>query len=475
MKIYFLGIGGTFMGNLALLARAMGHQVGGCDQNIYPPMSNILQDAEIVIDIGYQVECLPRADIYVIGNALSRGNPLIEHILTHNLPMTSGPAWLSEHLLQTRHVIAVAGTHGKTTTSTMIAWILQSVGLEPGYIIGGVPQGFAQSAALGKSQYFVMEADEYDTAFFDKRSKFIHYKPSTLIINNLEFDHADIFDDIDDIKKTFHHLLKIIPANGQVISQYNDQSVHSVLQQGCWSEQFSIACHPSIHDQWLTFKSVDLQSRPIQQDWSEIEFLYANEAIKIHWQHIGYHNLCNATAAVAAALHVGVSLTNAVQALSDFQGVKRRMELRFEKAGVKVYDDFAHHPTALALAIQGLRDKVGQEKIVAIIEPRSNTMAMGVHEHTLSLAVEHADEVVWLDSDRLGFNLQAAVGDQTVKDSVEEIVNSLIEDLKSKSKVKPNRPVHWLCMSNGAFGQIFDLMEQALTEFAATSNQVIAH
>ena len=371
MKVHILGICGTFMGGLAVLAKRMGHSVTGSDANVYPPMSTQLEAEGIQLMQGYCAENVHETpDIVIIGNALSRGNEEVEAVLNQAIPYTSGAQWLSEHVLQNRWVLAVAGTHGKTTTSSMLAWILEYAEKSPGFLIGGVPLNFGVSARLGESDYFVIEADEYDTAFFDKRSKFVHYRPKTCVLNNLEFDHADIFDDLDAIKRQFHHLIRTVPSNGLVISPADNVALDDVLEQGCWTPQESISDGMEAAD-W-TIQNVAA---------GEVAFdVYYQGALQGHvnWSLTGKHNVSNALAAIAAANHAGVSGQQAIKALNEFRNVKRRMELRGVINGISLYDDFAHHPTAIATTLSGLRGKVGDSRIIAVLEPRSNTMKMGV-------------------------------------------------------------------------------------------------
>lgn len=386
MHIHILGICGTFMGGIALIARAMGHRVSGSDANVYPPMSTQLEQAGIALTEGYAPEQLdPAPDMVVVGNAMSRGNPAVEYVLERGLRYTSGPQWLAEHVLQDRWVLAVAGTHGKTTTSSMLAWILEDAGLDPGFLIGGVPRNFGVSARAGSAPFFVVEADEYDTAFFDKRSKFVHYHPRTLVLNNLEFDHADIFDDLEAIQRQFHHLMRTVPGNGLVISPLNDGNLHEVLDWGCWTplEHFDTDMEAGWH--------VANQ----QPDGSQFDVVCEGEYVgRVSWSLTGQHNLANALAALAAARHAGVPARVGVQALCRFENVKRRMELRGEVGGIRVYDDFAHHPTAVETTLRGLRAHVGERRILAVLEPRSNTMRMGVHAAQLADALAEADRVL---------------------------------------------------------------------------------
>ncbi len=447
MHIHILGIGGTFMAGVALLARAAGHRVTGSDAGLYPPMSTQLADAGIAVCEGYEPAHLePAPDQVVIGNALSRGNACVEYVLDTGLAYTSGPQWLAENVLAGRWVLAVAGTHGKTTTSSMLAHILVYNGLEPGYLIGGIPADFGQSAALGKSDFFVVEADEYDTAFFDKRSKFVHYRPRTLVLNNLEYDHADIFDDLDAIKRQFHHLIRTVPRSGRIVYNGADAQLEDVLAQGCWSPCVAF-------DQ-----SGGWQARPVTADHSALEIRMEGAVVaELHWALQGAHNQANALAALAAAHHVGVPPARGVEALAAFKGVKRRLGLRGAPGGVKVYDDFAHHPTAIASTLAGLRAASGAGRILAVFEPRSNTMRRGVHRGTLAASFADADRVFVLDCDldwdvrdvfaSLGGRFESAV-------SVPALVTRIAHH------VRPGDTV--VIMSNGGFGGIHGRLLEAL-------------
>ena len=443
MHIYIMGICGTFMGSLALLAREMGHRVSGCDQNTYPPMSTQLTNAGIEVREGYHPAHLqPVPDVVVIGNALGRGNPMVEFVLDKGLPYVSGPQWLADNVLRDRWVLAVSGTHGKTTTTAMLAWILEQVGLGPGFLIGGVPKGFPGSARLGESAFFVIEADEYDSAFFDKRAKFIHYHPRTLIINNIEFDHADIYKDLSEIQRQFHHLVRTVPGQGLVITPAAPAAIRDTLRMGCWSEHQTFG---------LDDEPADLRAESVAADGSEFDVLQQSRvAGRVTWGLSGRHNIANALAAILAAHHIGVKIRTAVEALCTFPGVKRRMEVVAEAGGVTVYDDFAHHPTAIRTTLEGLRSKVGDTPIWAFIEPRSNTMKMGVHETTLLESAAAADRVFWAnfaDYEWLRRQVGAADGDghnnkHALLTSVEEALQ-LVKDAQG--------PLHVVTMSNGGF------------------------
>ena len=456
MHIHILGICGSFMGSLALLAREAGHQVSGADQQVYPPMSDQLRAADIILHEGYDAEHLVNMtpDIVVIGNALSRGNPSVEYVLEHNLVYQSGPQWLSEQVLKDRWVLAVAGTHGKTTTASMLAWILSEAGLAPGYLIGGVPCNFERSAQLGASPYFVIEADEYDTAFFDKRSKFVHYHPRTLVLNNLEFDHADIFSDLAAIQTQFHHLVRTVPAGGKILMPA-DTALEQVIEQGCWSPIEYLSSDKGVWQ--ISGMSDDLSTfsvcyRPAESEPNE------DQQGRVDWTLSGRHNQANALAAIAAANHVGVSVATASAALSDFTSVKRRMEEIACIDGVTVYDDFAHHPSAIQLTLAGLRAKVGGARIIAVIEPRSNTMRMGYHDQKLLAATDEANVLVWyseLENHADNLKVLFAGREQaSVMDSVADIVDALLMQLRKGD--------HVVIMSNGAFSGIHSLLVNAL-------------
>lgn len=457
MHIHILGICGTFMGGVALLARALGHRVSGSDANVYPPMSTQLEAAGIQLMTGYAPEHLqPAPDCVVVGNAMSRGNPAVEHMLDKGLPYSSGPQWLAEHVLQGRWVLAVAGTHGKTSTASLLTWILEEAGLSPGFLIGGVPENFGISARLGKAPYFVVEADEYDTAFFDKRSKFVHYRPRTLILNNLEFDHADIFDDLKMIQRQFHHLVRTVPASGLIIAPAGEPVMDEMLSMGCWTrlERFSIAdggAHWHPEDATPAGGAFDVWLEQCPQG-------------RVEWGLSGRHNISNALAAVAAARHAGVQPQQAIRSLTGFLNVKRRMELRGVAAGVRVYDDFAHHPTAIETTVQGLRAQVGSgTRIIAILEPRSNTMRMGVHASRLPLALDEADLVLVYSPNNLDWNaaeIFAPMGERVVvSDSVETIVSHVAANATAGD--------HVLVMSNGGFEGIHQRLLDALDKIGA--------
>jgi len=448
MHLHILGICGTFMGGVALLARGLGHRVTGSDANVYPPMSTQLEAAGIGLMQGYDAAHLdPAPDVVVVGNAMKRGIPAVEYMLNAGLPYVSGPGWLAEHLLAGRHVLAVSGTHGKTSTASMLAWILEEAGLAPGFLIGGVPNDFGVSARLGKGAYFVVEADEYDTAFFDKRSKFVHYRPRTLVINNLEFDHADIFDDLAMIQRQFHHLVRTVPGAGLIVHPRGEPAVDAVLAMGVWTPTQS------------TGDGGDWTAHLLAEDGSAFWVQGpAGAEVQLHWSQTGAHNVQNALSAMAAAAHVGVEPAAAAAALGRFGGVKRRMELRGEVAGVHVYDDFAHHPTAIASTLAGLRRRVGNARIIAVLEPRSNTMRLGVHAGALASSLAAADLVqVYAPAD-LDWDATAALaplGDRLrVAPAVEQIVAEVGADARPGD--------HVLVMSNGGFGGIHQRLLDAL-------------
>ncbi|MEW8195504.1 MAG: UDP-N-acetylmuramate:L-alanyl-gamma-D-glutamyl-meso-diaminopimelate ligase [Candidatus Thiodiazotropha sp.] len=450
MHIHILGICGTFMGGIALLARALGHRVSGSDANVYPPMSTQLEQAGIDLMEGFEADHLqPAPDMVVVGNAMSRGNPAVEAMLNRGLPYTSGPQWLAEHVLQGRWVLAVAGTHGKTSTASLLAWILEQAGLQPGFLIGGVPENFGLSARLGDSPFFVVEADEYDTAFFDKRSKFVHYRPRTLIMNNLEFDHADIFDDLAMIQRQFHHLVRTVPAEGLIISPLSDGNISDVLDMGVWTplEFFD----PEIEAGW--------HAEHTAADGHSFDVVCEGEMQgRVSWELIGKHNVANVLAALAAARHAGVRPGTAIEAFSGFKNVKRRMELCGEVNGVRLYDDFAHHPTAIATTLEGLRKQVGDSRIIALLEPRSNTMKRGVHADRLADALQAADRVMMYIPDDLQWDPAATLA--SLEDRAE-----LFSDTASMVSlaVEMARPGdHILVMSNGGFEAIHRRLLEAL-------------
>ncbi|WP_277602420.1 UDP-N-acetylmuramate:L-alanyl-gamma-D-glutamyl-meso-diaminopimelate ligase [Parahaliea mediterranea] len=440
--IHILGICGTFMGGIALLARELGYRVTGSDANVYPPMSTQLEAAGIELMAGYLPEHLqPAPDQVVVGNAMTRGNPAVEYMLNRGLDYISGPQWLAEHVLRDKWVLAVAGTHGKTTTSSMLAWILEYAGMSPGLLIGGVPANFGQSARLGGTDFFVVEADEYDTAFFDKRSKFVHYRARTLVINNLEFDHADIFPDLAAIQRQFHHVVRTVPGEGQVIHPAGVAAVDAVLEQGCWTPTCTFAVEAPAN--W--------RAELLREDGSAFVLHLADAApLAVEWGFLGRHNIENALAAMAAARHVGVSPQVAVEALAGFRGVKRRLELLGSPRGVYVYDDFAHHPTAIATTLEGLRAHVGQGRVIALIEPRSNTMRLGSHRERLAAATATADAVYWYQPPGMDWSLDGVVQASPAPARLFSDLDQLAAEVAAGAS--PGDRI--VIMSNGSFGGV---------------------
>jgi len=442
--IHILGICGTFMGGIALLARELGYRVTGSDAGVYPPMSTQLRAAGIELREGYLPEHLdPRPDCVVVGNAMTRGNPLVEYLLDAGLPYTSGPQWLAEHVLHDRWVLAVAGTHGKTTTTSMLAWILEQAGMAPGFLIGGVPANFGISARSGASDFFVVEADEYDTAFFDKRSKFVHYRPRTLTINNLEFDHADIFDDLAAIQRQFHHLVRCVPAQGRIVVRHGVDAIESTLAMGCWTPVTTFGIGARCGADW--------RAQLLAEDGSAFRLHPdSGAAVDVQWDQCGEHNVENAAAAIAAAKHVGILPEVAAAALTDFRGVRRRLELLGSPGDVAVYDDFAHHPTAIATTLKGLRARGARGRLIALIEPRSNTMRMGEHREQLAAATAAADVVHWFQPEGLDWSLERVVagspGESRLHTDIDELVATVAGDVRQGDQV--------VIMSNGSFGGI---------------------
>lgn len=442
------------MGGLALLARQLGHKVSGSDQNVYPPMGTQLEEVGILLQKGYAPENLdPPPDMAIIGNALSRGNPEVEAVLNLGLPYVSGPQWLAEFVLQGRWVLAVAGTHGKTTTSSMLAWILEQAGLEPGFLIGGIPLNFGISARLGGSSYFVVEADEYDTAFFDKRSKFVHYRPRTAVLNNLEYDHADIFPDLAAIQRQFHHFVRTIPGEGRIIAPRQDENLAEVLRLGCWTPVEWTALGDSAKDsRWRA---------QIQSPDASRFMVFHQEKPQgaVTWALSGKHNAANALSAIAAAYHIGIEPGQAIQALKAFKNVRRRLEVRACINGITLYDDFAHHPTAIAATLEGLRGRVKRERIIAIVEPRSNTMRLGLHQDSLAHALEAADMAFIYRPEGLDWDvhqLSVQVGHIGVFDTLESIIEQLCREARCGD--------HLIFMSNGSFGGIHERAAEALKQ-----------
>ncbi len=446
MHLHILGICGTFMGGLAAIARNAGHTVTGCDANVYPPMSDQLRALGIELTEGWDASQINlKPDVFVVGNVVARGNPLVEAILERGLAYTSGPQWLADNVLRDKWVLAVAGTHGKTTTSAMLAWILDDARMRPGFLIGGIPQNFGMSARLTDSPFFVIEADEYDTAFFDKRSKFVHYRPRTVILNNLEYDHADIFPDLAAIETQFHHLVRTVPGNGLIVSNGGDANLERVFERGLWTpvERFGAqagwrAGDVDAHGHFDVFFDGALQGR-------------------VKWGLIGEHNRLNALASIAAARHAGVPAATAIDALARFENVKRRMEVRGSVHGITVYDDFAHHPTAITTTVDGLRAKVDRARILAVLEPRSNTMKLGVMKAALPASLAAAD-LVYCYGANLGWNAAEALAPLGAKarvfDDLDTLVNQLVADARPGD--------HVLMMSNGGFGGIHARLLDAL-------------
>jgi UDP-N-acetylmuramate: L-alanyl-gamma-D-glutamyl-meso-diaminopimelate ligase len=446
MHIHILGICGTFMGGVALLARAAGHRVTGCDANVYPPMSTQLVEQGIALTEGYDASQLALApDVFVIGNAISRGNPLLEAILEAGVPYVSGPQWLAENVLQGRWVLAVAGTHGKTTATSMLAWLLEDAGLAPGFLVGGVPGNFGVSARLGDTPFFVIEADEYDTAFCDKRSKFVHYRPRTVVLNNLEFDHADIFTDLAAIETQFHHLVRIVPGSGRIVANAAEDSLKRVLARGCWSEL-----------EW--FGEAAGWTVEAGDDEREAVFRLAGEIVgRVALPMAGSHNRANALAAVAAARHVGVPPAQAIASLARFEGIRRRMEVRGTVGGVTVYDDFAHHPTAIALTVEGLRRRETGGRILAVLEPRSNTMKLGVMKDRLPAALALADRV-FCYTNGLGWDVAGALAPLGERAGTTGDLDQLVAAVVAEARPGD----HVLVMSNGGFGGVHEKLLAAL-------------
>ena len=452
MHIHILGICGTFMGGLAALAREAGHKVTGCDAGVYPPMSDQLRALGIELIEGFGADQLGlKPDMFVVGNVVSRAHladgtpkfPLMEAILDAGLPYTSGPQWLAEHVLQGRHVLAVAGTHGKTTTTGMLAWILESAGLRPGFLVGGVPLNFGVSARLGPGKTFVIEADEYDTAFFDKRSKFVHYRPRTAVLNNLEFDHADIFDDLAAIERQFHHLVRTVPAQGQVVFNAEQASLQRVLAHGCWSGRAGFGAGGD----WTCDGPPDA-----------FAVMHLGQRVaEVAWELAGVHNQMNALAAIAAAAHMGVAPAQAAQALGSFRNVRRRLEVRGSVNGITVYDDFAHHPTAIATTVDGLRRQVGAARILAVFEPRSNTMKLGTMAAQLPSSLVQAD-LAFCNAGGLDWDVRAALAPMGARAVVADSVDALVGQVVAASRSGD----HILCMSNGSFGGIHTRLLAAL-------------
>ena len=450
MNLHILGICGAFMGGIARLAQQLGHQVAGSDQNVYPPMSDELVKSGIEVRQGYEPDWLnPRPDLVIVGNALSRGNKSVEYVLDNKIPYVSGPQWLAENVLPGRMVFAVSGTHGKTTTSSILAWLLHAAGRDPGFMIGGVPENFGCSATLGSSELFVVEADEYDSAFFDKRSKFIHYRPDVLIINNIEYDHADIFADVGAIQKQFHHLVRTVPGNGRIIAKATSPHIDTVLEMGCWSplDRFGdVSCA------WQTV--------PLNRDYSEFQVIRQGQEVgRVHWPLFGEHNAENALSALIAAHRAGVLPQQACESLSGFNSVKRRLQLLATVDGVSVYDDFAHHPTAITRALQALRNRIGNQRLIAVLELRSNTMKAGIHKDTLAGALVAADLVYVLEPSGLGWDLPASLNGLGDRLRMAPTVGDIVDQL-DRTRMRHD---HILIMSNGGFDNIYRRLIERLS------------
>ncbi|PHM71063.1 UDP-N-acetylmuramate:L-alanyl-gamma-D-glutamyl-meso-diaminopimelate ligase [Xenorhabdus sp. KJ12.1] len=451
MRIHILGICGTFMGGLAILARSLGHEVTGSDANVYPPMSTLLENQGIELIQGYDPSQLnPVPDMVIIGNAMTRGNPCVEAVLDRGIPYTSGPQWLHDHVLPERWVLAVAGTHGKTTTAGMLAWILEACGYKPGFLIGGVPGNFEVSAQLGESPFFVIEADEYDCAFFDKRSKFVHYSPRTLVMNNLEFDHADIFENLAAIQKQFHHLVRVVPGTGKILAPDHDINLKQVIGMGCWSELE------------YTGETGSWQTKKTTQDSSTYQVFHHGELVgEVSWSLVGEHNMHNGLMAIAAAYHVGVQPADACQVLGDFINARRRLELVGEVNGISIYDDFAHHPTAILATLEALRSKAGgMARILAVLEPRSNTMKLGMSKNEIAPSLGRADEVFLFQPGNIPWQV-AEIAEQCIQPArwcsdIDALVRMIVESAQPGD--------HILIMSNGGFGGIHEKLLAALNK-----------
>jgi len=482
--LHILGICGTFMGGIAAIAKELGFKVSGSDANVYPPMSTQLEQLGIELMSGYQVDNFSDdIDLVIVGNAMSRGNAMVEYMLDRNIPYTSGPQWLLENVLKDRWVLAVSGTHGKTTTSSMLAWILEYAHLSPGFLIGGVPQNFVSSARLGDAPFFIIEADEYDSAFFDKRSKFVHYRPRTLVINNLEFDHADIFNDLSDIQKQFHHLIRMVPSNGLILSPANEVAITETLAMGCWTptEFSNLALKENSHDE----SQVGIQARTqidstLDMGWQAIklnaqgsEFIVnfnGKEQGTVKWGLIGDFNIDNGLMAIAAARHAGVPAHIAIEALAEFINTKRRFELRGIVNCISVYDDFAHHPTAIAKTLAGVRAKLSQQenelvqpgRILAVLEPRSNTMKSGVHKESLPQSLVDADKVFIYQGEQVKWSVSDLINQCKPPCQVEDNIDKLVEEIAQQAQAGDIIVV----MSNGSFVGIHDKLLNRLTSIS---------
>jgi len=445
-SVHILGICGTFMGGLALLAKETGLKVTGSDENIYPPMSNLLKEQGIEVIQGYKKKDLPRAEIYLIGNVISRGNEVIEYILDTKLPYASGPEWMLENILKNRRVIAVSGTHGKTSTTAMITWMLENAGLKPGFLIGGNPKDFSISARIGEDEFFVIEADEYDTAFFDKRAKFVHYHPEVLVINNLEFDHADIYSNLEEIQKQFHNLIRAMPSYGCLICPDDNKNIEQVLELGVWSEvkRFGVD------------KKNSNYYEAIKEDYSSIRFHLDNDFGDINWNLTGEHNVSNAMAALLVLNHLNFPLSSSAKALETFSGVSRRLDVLIDRKDLKLIDDFAHHPTAIKETLKGLRSRYKENRIIALIEIRSNTMKSGLHDKNLIKATKEADLVFWKgrDQDQVNKLIKQSPSSHYAIDSIDYFSEELKKSVITDDVI--------IMMSNGNFGGLADLLKSKL-------------
>lgn len=449
MRIYILGICGTFMAGIAQIAKQAGHDVQGSDLNVYPPMSTQLTSQGIQLHNGYDPDSIDSSiDCVIVGNVIRRGNPAMEYVLAKNLPYTSGPQWLAENILRSRSVFAVSGTHGKTTTTSLLTWILEYVGKNPGFLIGGVPENFGISARIGSAPFFVIEADEYDCAFFDKRSKFMHYRPKTLIVNNLEFDHADIFPDLEAIKQQFHYLVRTVPGNGHIIYPAEDHNVQNVLERGCWTPLTT-----------LGGQQTAFHAELIKPDGSQFTVCYQGKPVgEVTWNLLGQHNVNNALAAIAAACHADIPIHKALEALPLFKNVKRRLEVKGEKRGVTLYDDFAHHPTAIATTLSGLRAKVGKGRILVVLEFGSYTMRTGVHKNNIKNALEAADMVICKRPVDMSWDLETILRDFSQPTALYDNVDRLVEGLVPQL----NAGDHVVVMSNSGFDGIHQKLLDAI-------------
>ena len=475
MHIHFLGVGGTLMGHLAILARQLGHRVSGSDQGVYPPMSDVLADAGIEVMEGFDPAFFkPPPDLAVIGNAgLPRGHAGVEYVLNNAIPYTSGAQWLGEHVLAGRWVLGVSGTHGKTTTASMLAWILEYAGMEPGYLIGGVPANFDSSARLGGTPFFVVEADEYDTSYFDRRSKFVHYRPRTLIINNLEHDHADIFPDLAAIQTQFHHLLRAVPAQGLIVVPQDEESIEHVLRMGCWTPVETVRhARTSRARRHIDEVPAVWHADEVTADGSSFTVHVAGHAVGVlEWSLFGQHSMNNAMMAIAAARHAGVSPAVAIEALAQFKGVRRRLEVIASTAQATLYDDFAHHPTAIRTTLQALRNHVGGDEIIAVIEPRSHTMSLGTLKHDLATCCSPADRAIWFRGSNIKWDLAELVQQSVIPARMEDNLADLTRELLELAHAghgqglssRPARRRHIIIMSNGSFGGLPGTLRKALS------------